>query len=107
MTQTLEAPATTAAPAATPQLVVMEDGKPRYALIEYELYLALQEAIEEWYADQRAVAAYERYLEDPSTARPWTEIEAELVAEGFFDDDESALAGETGTTGGAVAPSLT
>jgi hypothetical protein len=93
MTQTLEAPAMTAAPPATPQLVVMEDGKPRYALIEYELYLALQEAIEEWYADQRAIATYERYLRGEEPTRPWSEIKAEMIAEGLLDADESTLDG--------------
>ncbi|KXK51964.1 MAG: hypothetical protein UZ13_01520 [Chloroflexi bacterium OLB13] len=86
MTQTLEVPTTTtAAPASDPQLIVMEGGKPRYALIEYELYLALQEAIEEWYAGQRAAAAYEEWLQDPSTARPWEEVKAEMIAEGLID----------------------
>lgn len=72
--------------AAAPQLIVLEDGKPRYALIEYELYWALQEAIEEWYADQRASAEYEEWKRDPSTARPWAEVEADLIAEGVIDE---------------------
>jgi hypothetical protein len=92
MTQLLEAPTMTPeAPAPAPRLIVTEDGKPRYALIEYELFLALQEAIEEWYADQRAIATYERYLRGEEPTRPWNEIKAELIAEGRLDADEPAL----------------
>lgn len=68
------------------RLIVTEDGKPLYALIDYELYLALQEIIDEWYAGQRAAAAYAAWKQDPSRGRPWAEVEAELVDEGVFDE---------------------
>lgn len=90
MTQVLEAP-TTAPSVSAPQLIVMENGKPRYALIDYELYLALQEAIDDWYADQRAIATYERYLRGEEPTRPWSEIKAELIAKGLIDADESTV----------------
>jgi hypothetical protein len=81
MTQTLQSPATSKiAPASAARFIVNDQGEPLYALIDYELYLVLQETIDEWYAGQRA-AAYPEWLEDPSTARPWEEVKAEMIAE--------------------------
>lgn len=37
-------------------------------------------------ASPEAIAAYERWKADPSTARPWEEFEAELKADGLLDD---------------------
>jgi hypothetical protein len=74
-----------------PKILTAHDGRPLAALINYQLYLALQENIEEWYADQRAIATYERYLRGESTTRPWSEIKAELIAEGRLDAAESTL----------------
>ena len=33
-----------------------------------------------------AEESYEEYQRDPSTARPWTEVEADMVAEGLLDE---------------------
>jgi hypothetical protein len=86
MTQTLQSPTTSeAAPASAARFIVNDKGEPLYALIDYELYLVLQETIDEWYAGQRAAAAYQEWLEDPSTARPWEEVKAEMIAEGLLD----------------------
>jgi hypothetical protein len=68
-----------------PQIITAHDGSPVAALIDYELYEVLIETIDEWYAGQRAAAAYEAWKKDPSRGRPWDEVEAELVAEGVFD----------------------
>ena len=86
MTQTLHPPTATGAGPA--RFIVNEEGKPIYALIDYELYLALQETIDDWYADQHAIATNERYLGGEEPARPWSEIETELRSQGFFDDDD-------------------
>lgn len=87
MTQSLEGSTAHGAEASpTHPLIVTEDGKPLYALIDYELYLALQETIDEWYAGQRAAAAYDAWKQEPSRGRPWAEVEAELVDEGVFDE---------------------
>ena len=34
---------------------------------------------------EEAIAAYERYQQDPTSARPYSKIRAELVAEGVID----------------------
>ena len=68
-----------------PQVLTDQDGNPLVVLINYQLYLDLFEAIDEWHAGQRAIAAYEAWKKDPSRGRPWDEVEAELVAEGVFD----------------------
>jgi hypothetical protein len=84
MLQTAEqAPTRPATP--SPQIIAAPDGQPLYALIDYQLYLALEETIDEWYAGQRAAAAYQEWLDDPSTARPWEEVKAEMIAEGLID----------------------
>lgn len=70
----------------TPKILTAHDGRPLAAIINYELYLALQEAIEEWYASQRAAAAHAAWQADPSRGQDWDEFKAELVAEGLLDD---------------------
>jgi hypothetical protein len=86
MTQTLQSPTTSeAAPASAARFIVNDQGEPLYALIDYELYLLLQETIDEWYAGQRAAAAYQAWLEDPSRGQDWDEFKAELIAEGRLD----------------------
>ena len=34
---------------------------------------------------EAVVAAYEEYLGDPGLARPWSDVEAELIDEGLLD----------------------
>ena len=72
-------------PANAARFIVDGEGRPLYALIDYELYLALEETIDEWYAGQRAADAYQEWLQDPSTGQDWDEFKAELIAEGRLD----------------------
>ena len=65
-------------------IVITRYGKPVAALIDYEYYLALQEELDELRAIRRADRAYAEYLRDPSSARPYSEIRAQLVAEGVL-----------------------
>ena len=52
----------------------------------------LQEELDELAADRRqALEAYEEWKRDPSTAQPWEEVKAELIAEGLMDEDELAV----------------
>jgi prevent-host-death family protein len=74
--------------AAGDDVVIERYNKPIAALIRYEDYVALQEELDELRAAQRAQAALERWRRDPSTARPWEEVEAELVADGLLDARE-------------------
>jgi multidrug efflux pump subunit AcrA (membrane-fusion protein) len=54
----------------------------------------LVEVDDEYYEDlaaaKRADAAIEEYRRDPSTARPWEEVLAELVAEGKLSKEDAA-----------------
>ena len=47
----------------------------------------LQEALDDLYTARRADAAFAEYLRDPSSARSYLELRAELVAEGLLDDE--------------------
>lgn len=87
MTQTLQPPVVNDA-VATPEIsfFVNQEGQPQFALIDYKLYLLIKDQLDELLADQRAIAAYEEWQQDPSTARPWADIEAELIAEGLLDE---------------------
>jgi hypothetical protein len=69
----------------TAPFIVTRDGQPIFVQIDYALYLTLQEAIEEWYADQRAIATYAAYLQDPSRGQDWDDFKAELISEGLLD----------------------
>jgi PHD/YefM family antitoxin component YafN of YafNO toxin-antitoxin module len=55
-------------------------------LVSPETWNQMVEDLEDLYDTQDAAAAYEEYKRDPSTARPWEEIEAELIAEGLLDE---------------------
>lgn len=66
--------------------VITRHGKPVATLIGHADWFALQEALADLRAARRADAAYQEWKRDPSTARPWTEIRAELVGAGLLDD---------------------
>ncbi len=55
-------------------------------MIDYEDWVALQDELDDLRAARRANEVYQEYLRDPSTARPWADIRAELVAEGLLGD---------------------
>ena len=67
-------------------VVIERYGKPVAAVIAYEDYEALMEELEDLRDGRLAVAAYEEWKRDPSTARPYEEIRAELIAEGLLDE---------------------
>ena len=69
-------------------IVITRYGKPVATLIDYDDWVALQEELDDLRAGRRANAIYQEYLRDPSTARPWADIRAELVAEGLLDNGE-------------------
>ncbi len=69
-------------------VVIERYGKPIAAIIPYVDYKALLEELEDLRDVRYALAALEEYERDPSTARPYEEIRAELIAEGVWDDDE-------------------
>lgn len=67
-------------------IVIERYGKPVAAVIAYEDYEALLEELEDLRDGRLAQIAYEEWKRDPSTARPWEEVEAELIAEGLLDE---------------------
>jgi PHD/YefM family antitoxin component YafN of YafNO toxin-antitoxin module len=69
-------------------VVIERYNKPVAALIRYDIFLALQEEIEELKAAERARLSVEEWRRDPSTARSWEEVKAELTAEGVLNGDE-------------------
>lgn len=58
---------------------------PTAAVIPYEDFLALQEELDDLRAARRAQAALEEWERDPSTARDWEEIKAEMIRDGLLD----------------------
>jgi prevent-host-death family protein len=66
--------------------VIERSGQRVAALIPYSDYEALLEDLEDLRAERQAVEAYEEWQRDPSTARPFEEFEAELIAEGLLDE---------------------
>jgi prevent-host-death family protein len=69
-------------------VIVERYNKPLVAVIPYAAFLALQEEIDEWRTAQQAQAVLDAWRKDPSTARPWEEVESELVANGLLDAEE-------------------
>lgn len=66
-------------------VVITRHGQPAVAVIAYEDFLALQDDLDDLRAARHAdevVAAWQR---DPTIARSWTEVEADLVAQGLLD----------------------
>jgi prevent-host-death family protein len=59
-------------------VVVERYNKPVAVMISYEAWLAVQETLEDLEVGPRAQAAYERWKLDPSTARPWEDVKADL-----------------------------
>jgi prevent-host-death family protein len=74
--------------AAGKDVIIERYNKPLAAIIPYEVYLALLEEIDEWRIVQIAKAELEEYRRDASTARPWEEVKAELIADGLLDAEE-------------------
>jgi PHD/YefM family antitoxin component YafN of YafNO toxin-antitoxin module len=65
-------------------------------VISYADYEALQDELDDLRAARRAAAIYEEWKSDPSSARPYAEIRAELVAEGKLDEQSrTALGGNS------------
>ena len=55
-------------------------------MISYGDYTALQEELDELRAVREALEAYEEWERDPSTAKPWEQVKAQLIEEGLMDE---------------------
>jgi prevent-host-death family protein len=81
------------AAAGSTDVIVERYGKPVVAVIAYDDYLALQDELDDLRAARRAAAIYEEWKRDPSSARPYAELRAELVAEGEISDENGTTLG--------------
>jgi prevent-host-death family protein len=61
--------------------VIERYGEPTAAVIPFEDYAAIQEILDDLRAARRAEAVLAEYQADPTTARPWREVMAELEEE--------------------------
>ena len=66
-------------------VIIERNGKEVAVLIPVIDYQALHEELEELRSARQASAAYAEWLRDPSVARPWEEVEAELIKKGLLD----------------------
>jgi prevent-host-death family protein len=67
-------------------IIIERHGKPVAVLIPAEDYEALLDELDDLRAGRRAMEAYEEWKRDPSTARPYEDIRAELVRDGLLDE---------------------
>jgi prevent-host-death family protein len=67
-------------------VVVERYGKPVVAVIPYEDYEALIDALDDLRDGRLAAVRLAEWERDPSVARPYEDIRAEMVAEGRLDD---------------------
>ena len=78
-------------------IVIERYGKPVAVVIAYRDFLALQDELDDLRASRRAADVYEEWKRDPSSARPYADVRAELVAEGKLDEDSRTTLGDTST----------
>ncbi len=67
-------------------IVIERYGEPIAAIIPFEDFRALQEELDELRAARRARQVYEQWRRDSTSARPYTKVREELVAEGLLDE---------------------
>lgn len=67
-------------------VVIERNGQPVAVLIPVEDYEALQDELDDLRAARRAGEVYEEWRRDPSTARPFEDAEADLIAKGLLDE---------------------
>ena len=67
-------------------VVLTQRGRAAVVLVDPEYWNQIVEELEDLRDALDAIEAYEAYQQDPSAARPWKDIRAELTAEGLLDD---------------------
>jgi prevent-host-death family protein len=65
--------------------IIERSGRDVAVLIPAKDYEVVRGALEEMRADRLAAAAYHEWQHDPSVARTWDEVEAELIQKGLVD----------------------
>lgn len=66
-------------------VVVERYGKPMIAVIPYDDYVALQDALEDIRAARTAGVAYEEWIKEPSSAISYDKYRKLLIEEGLLD----------------------
>jgi len=67
-------------------IIIERYGKPTAAVISFQDFAAIQGIIEDMRDAREAEAALRVWEDDPTTARPWLAVRAELVSEGRLDE---------------------
>jgi len=67
-------------------VVLTQHGRAAAVMVSPERWNRLLEELEDLRDTIAAVESYDEYRRDPSTARPWAEVEIELKAEGLLDE---------------------
>jgi prevent-host-death family protein len=65
--------------------IIERNGKEIAVVIPVKDYKALYEELEELRSARQDKAAYEEWQRDPSVARPWEDVETELIGKGLLD----------------------
>ena len=60
-------------------IVVERYGKPTVAIIAYDDYLAIQETLADMRDARAAQRVFEEWQDDPASARPWSDVKADLL----------------------------
>ena len=67
-------------------VVLTQHGRAAAVMVSPERWNRLLEELEDLRDTIAAVEAHDEYRRDPTTARPWAEVAAELKAEGLLDE---------------------
>ncbi len=67
-------------------VIIERYGKPAAAIIPYQDFLELEEMLEDLRDIREAQIALDEWRRDPSTARPWEDVKADLIADGLLDE---------------------
>ena len=68
-------------------VVIERYNTPTAAVIRYDDFMALQDELDDLRDARAAMAAYEAWKRDPSTAVPLSQFRDELITEGLIDAD--------------------
>jgi len=68
------------------QFMVDSDGTKKAVVLDMIAWEELLSLLDDLPDTTAAEEAYAEYKNDPSTARPWSEVEVDMVAEGLLDE---------------------
>lgn len=68
------------------QFMVDADGTKKAVVLDMSVWEELLTLLDDLTDTDEAIEAYQEYRRDPSTARPWAEVEAELTTPESLND---------------------